>query len=492
MKSSKSLNSAVIGSGIAGLASAIRLASMGVKVIVYEKSSTYGGKLGVWESDGYRFDTGPSLFTMPQYMKELLTIDGLNDVDFDYDQLDILCNYFWEDKTRVSAYSNREKFKEEFRVKLGENPNNIDSFLDDSKAKYQITNHVFLEKSLHKLSTYLRWETLKSILRIRKVGVFKKMHTENTKQFSNPKSVQFFDRFATYNGSNPYESPSTLSVIPHYEFGIGAFFPKKGMRSIVDALYTKAINMGVQFEFNTIINQITKLGNTYTVNNEGINYDLMVCNMDIATASKGPLKTLIRPQNSHYSPSSSALIFYWGIKKEFKELDLHNIFFSADYQKEFKSIFDNHTIDDDPTVYVQISSKLKKDDAPSKCENWFVMVNAPYVEGQDWDTLISATKDNIISKLSRLLDENIRDIIEVEHILTPQLIWDKTGSYKGALYGSSSNNRMSAFLRHPNYSKHHKGLYFCGGSVHPGGGIPLCLLSAKITSDIIHNDFKIC
>ena len=120
------------------------------------------------------------------------------------------------------------------------------------------------------------------------------------------------------------------------------------------------------------------------------------------------------------------------------------------------------------------------------------MVNAPYVEGQDWDTLISATKDNIISKLSRLLDENIQDLIEVEHILTPQLIWDKTGSYKGALYGSSSNNIMSAFLRHPNFSKHHKGLYFCGGSVHPGGGIPLCLLSAKITSDIIHNDFKIC
>ena len=120
------------------------------------------------------------------------------------------------------------------------------------------------------------------------------------------------------------------------------------------------------------------------------------------------------------------------------------------------------------------------------------MVNAPYVESQDWNNLISETKKNILMKLSRSLGENIQELIEVEHILSPQLIWDKTGSYKGALYGSSSNNRMSAFLRHPNFSRHHKGLYFCGGSVHPGGGIPLCLLSAKITTDIINNDFKIC
>ena len=148
MKSSKPLNSAVIGSGIAGLASAIRLASMGVKVTVYEKLPTYGGKLGLWQRDGYRFDTGPSLFTMPDYVMDLLTIDGLNNVSFDYDELDVLCNYFWEDKTRLSAFSDREKLKQEFKEKLGEKPENIDHFLNDSRQKYQITNHVFLEKSL--------------------------------------------------------------------------------------------------------------------------------------------------------------------------------------------------------------------------------------------------------------------------------------------------------------------------------------------------------
>ena len=120
------------------------------------------------------------------------------------------------------------------------------------------------------------------------------------------------------------------------------------------------------------------------------------------------------------------------------------------------------------------------------------MVNAPYVKNQDWEMLITNTRRHIISKISKILKVNLEKHIELEHILTPQLIWDKTGSYKGALYGSSSNNRISAFLRQPNFSKHHKGLYFCGGSVHPGGGIPLCLLSAKTSTDIIKRDFKIC
>ena len=120
------------------MASAIRLAAMGVKVTIYEKSSTYGGKLGVWQSDGYRFDTGPSLFTMPQYVMELLTIDGLNNVPFDFDELDILCNYFWEDNTKLSAYSDREKLKKEFQDKLGEMPQNIDSFLVFLKIPSQI------------------------------------------------------------------------------------------------------------------------------------------------------------------------------------------------------------------------------------------------------------------------------------------------------------------------------------------------------------------
>ncbi|MDC0105057.1 phytoene desaturase family protein [Bacteroidia bacterium] len=486
----KDITAIVIGAGIAGLSSAIRLAAKGVHLTVLEQQDTYGGKMGVWEQDGYRYDTGPSLFTMPQYVDELLTIDGKNDVTFEYDELENIGNYFWEDGTQMTATKDVEQLKDEFLKQLSEPKENIDAYLADSKIKFEITNHVFLEKSLHKLKTYLSWGTVKSFFRLSKVDIFKNMNAQNELRFNNPKTVQFFNRYATYNGSNPYQASATLNVIPHYEFGFGAFFPKKGIRSIADALYQKAIHLGVIFQFSTQVSKVEKIGERYIVNGD-TESDILICNMDVASAAKGPLKNFVSSKRKKYEPSSSALIFYWGIDREFKELDLHNIFFSSDYMKEFENIFHNRKIDNDPTVYIHISSKCKVDDAPVGCENWFVMVNAPYVAGQDWEKMINEARENILIKVSKRLGTDISRHIRLEHKLTPELIQSKTGSYKGALYGSSSNDRMAAFLRQPNFSSGHKGLYFCGGSVHPGGGIPLCLLSGKITTDIIAHDFKL-
>ena len=136
-------------------------------------------------------------------------------------------------------------------------------------------------------------------------------------------------------------------------------------------------------------------------------------------------------------------------------------------------------------MYINITSKENKSDAPKGCENWFVMVNVPSNTGQDWDNIINNVRSNILEKLSISLSENIGDLIESETVLDPRLIESKTNSYQGALYGASSNNKFAAFLRHPNFSQQISNLYFCGGSVHPGGGIPLCLLSGKIVSDLI-------
>ena len=140
---------------------------------------------------------------------------------------------------------------------------------------------------------------------------------------------------------------------------------------------------------------------------------------------------------------------------------------------------------DDPTVYINITSKEENNDAPEGCENWFTMVNVPCNTGQDWDRIIKDTRKNIISKLSRILKTDIETLIEFESILEPRTIESRTQSYQGALYGASSNNKYAAFLRHPNFKQGIKNLYFCGGSVHPGGGIPLCLLSGKIVSELI-------
>ena len=187
--------------------------------------------------------------------------------------------------------------------------------------------------------------------------------------------------------------------------------------------------------------------------------------------------------------SSSALIFFWGIKNSFKKMDLHNVFFTNDYKKEFDNIFVKKIFSDDPTIYINITSKEKSDDAPTGHENWFTMINVPNNIGQDWDLIISESRKKIIEKINKNLKTDISKYIVYESILDPRKIESNTNSENGALYGSSSNSKFSAFLRHPNFSNEIKNLYFCGGSVHPGGGIPLCLMSGKIVADLIKKDY---
>ena len=478
----------VIGAGIAGMASAIRLAQRGEIVTVLEANKYPGGKLTQISLNGYRFDAGPSLFTLPEEVESLFELCGLKTEDhFQYKSLDTSCHYFYPDGTFLKAYADRDKFVDELYEKLGEPKQNVEAALDQSGFLYQKLAPLFMYKSLHKRSTWLGTEALKAYTKLTRFGFGRSMHQANEKLFETEKAVQLFNRYATYNGSDPYQAPATLNIIPHLEFGKGAYFPAKGMHDITMSLYELAKKMGVRFQFNTKVKNIVVHEGKAKGVNTGMGFhksDRVVSNMDVVGTYKKLLKGQYQPTKLLSQPkSSSALIFYWGIKKTFKQLDLHNIFFSGDYKTEFEHIFQKGTIYEDPTVYLNITSTQKPDDAPESCMNWFTMINVPNNQGQDWDELIREAKQNILRKLSVQLGEDIEPLIEVEDILDPRSIELRTSSSQGALYGNSSNNKYAAFLRHANVSKKIKHLYFCGGSVHPGGGIPLCLLSAKIMAD---------
>ena len=244
----------------------------------------------------------------------------------------------------------------------------------------------------------------------------------------------------------------------------------------------------MKIQFDEKVERIRTSGNS----TEGLvtakgryDFDAVVSNMDVIPTYRYLLPDHQAPKRvEKQERSSSALIYYWGIEEQFHELGLHNIFWSEEYEKEFSYLFEKKDIIDDPTIYVNITSKHETQDAPDGGENWFVMVNAPQVNGQDWNAVEKRTRKNIIAKLSRMLGRDIEPMIKTEKILDPPTIESQTSSYLGSLYGTSSNDRLSAFLRHPNFTPMIKNLYFCGGSVHPGGGIPLCLLSGKIVGDI--------
>ena len=486
----------VIGAGIAGIASAIRLAIKGFNVEVFEANAYPGGKLAEINLQGFRFDAGPSLFTMPQYVDELFKLAGKNPKDyFDYEQLDEVCRYFYEDGLKLTAYTDVDKFAAEVEQKTDSSVKEINQFLKKSETIYSVTNKVFLERSLHKIKSYLHWDTLKSVLRFGQIDAFRTQATANKSFFKDDRIVQLFNRYATYNGSNPYQAPATLNVIPHFEYHFGAFLPKKGMYNIVNSLVKLATDLGVKFHFHSEVEEIIYKAEGKGRKIKGIRYksmfqeaDVVISNLDIWFTYRKLLKELPAPEKLlSQERSSSALIFYWGITGINTDLGLHNILFASDYQGEFDAIWKENTIYRDPTVYINITSKHIKSDAPEGCENWFVMINVPANNGQDWDKQIELAKKNIINKINRILKTDISSNIICEEVLDPRSIEFKTGSYQGSLYGNSSNNQFAAFLRHPNFSSKVAGLYFCGGSVHPGGGIPLALLSAKIIDQDLSN-----
>ncbi|MFT7352714.1 MAG: phytoene desaturase, partial [Flavobacterium sp.] len=476
--------------GIGGIASAIRLQNKGYAVQVLEKNEYPGGKLTQFRGNGFRFDAGPSLFTMPNLVTELFELSGKKSTDyFNYDQLEILCNYFYEDGTRISANADIAIFADEIERKTTDSAAQIKKHLKKSKFIYEATEEQFLNKSLHKIGSFLSIATLTSIVKLPFLNIFSSMNQVNESAFNDTKTIRLLNRYATYNGSNPYKAPGILNIIPHLEFELGAYLPKGGMHEITNSLVKLAKEIGVEFHFNQEVTRIQTQNNLVKgAETKEKNYDaeIVVCNADIHTVYEKLLPSAKKLKKvDAQERSSSALIFYWGIDKNFPELDVHNIMFTEDYKTEFEHIFDSKTIYEDPTVYINITSKQIKEDAPKGKENWFVMINVPSVYGQDWDQMVAIARKNIIAKISRNLGEDIENHIVFEEKLTPQLIQDKTSSFKGSLYGTSSNSRFAAFFRHKNFSSQYKNLYFCGGSVHPGGGIPLALSSAKIIERLI-------
>lgn len=480
----------VIGGGIGGLAISIRLAARGFDVSLFESHEYVGGKIGQIKECGYRFDTGPSLLTQPNLIEELILICNKNPKDyFQYYKLDESCRYFFEDKTCIRGYCDSHLFAKEISENTNVDYCKVQKHLKQSAFLYNSTRRLFLERSLHKIKTYLNLTSFLAICKLPFLNLFTSMSKRNKKRFKNSKVEQIFNRYATYNGSDPFKAPAILNLIAHVEINQGAYFPKNGMRSIATLLERLCIEMGVHMYTNTKANKIEVYNQKVKgihANNEFYEADIIICNLDVYFVYNQLLNDRRKAKIlQQIERSTSAIIFYWGMEKTFDQLELHNIFFSKNYKDEFLKISSARKVPNDPTIYINITSKKKQNDAPKKCENWFVMINTPPNIGQDWEAIISEARLNIIKKLDRILDTSISPHIVFEKVLDPRSIESSTASYQGALYGTASNDRKSAFFRHPNFSKSIEGLFFCGGTVHPGGGIPLALSSAKIVDQLI-------
>jgi phytoene desaturase len=485
----------VIGSGVGGLSAGIRLAKLGFDVSIFESNSFVGGKVNSKMIGSYRYDMGPSVFTEPHLVQELVELCGKPRDFFQYRRLEESCRYFYSDGQQVVVKSGMDKVANSFEQNFGENPKITHAFLKRMKLNYEAVYPVFIEVSLHRFRHWFNKSVWKAIARIPKYGLLSSMHKVNKSTFSNPKTIQLLNRLATYNGSSPYKTPGMLNIISHLELNEGPAMPIGGMVSITETLKKLADECGIRFHTSEYVQEIRHLNDRVVgINTIKGSYacDVLVSNMDVHFTYEKLLNGYAAPQKIlNQEKSTSALVFYWGIKRTFDELGVHNIFFAENYQEEFKLLFETKNMHEDPTIYIHITSKVEKQDAPKECENWFVMVNAPINIGQDWDELVSKTRVQIIQKISKHLKTSIEDLIEEEEISDPRKIEKTYFGKQGSIYGNSSNSPFAAFYRHPNFSKKIKGLYFSGVTVHPGGGIPLALNSAKIVERCVKEDFNL-
>jgi phytoene desaturase len=497
----------VVGAGLGGLSAAIRLAASGWRVTVYEQQSLPGGKAGSEARGEWRFDTGPSLLTMPYVLEQLFAAAGREWTDYlEVERLEVICNYFWPDGTRLHAYGDPERFASEIEAKTGEPADHVRRYLDYAGRIHEVASEIFLWHSLHDHRTWFSKLFWSRLFRLGQIDPLRTMNAANESFFDDPRVVQLFNRYATYNGSSPYRTPATLNIIPFVEYVHGGYAVVGGIHSLPRALERLAGELGVEIRYGEKVDRIvTREGANgpgrprrkreatgVEVGSRFVSADAVVSNVDVSVTYPELLGDEDARQLHRYrrlEPSSSGLVFSWGMSEEFPELTVNNIFFSSDYRREFAAIFDDHRLPDDPTIYINITSKVTPSDAPLGGENWFLLVNVPYVDGQDWASESARMRDTVIRRLSESLGRDVSGAIGEEGVMTPEDIERRTMSYRGALYGIASNTRLASFARHPNRSPDYGGLYFCGGSAHPGGGMPLVMLSGKIAADLIRYDY---
>jgi len=487
----------VIGAGLGGLAASIRLARAGFRVTVLEKNERVGGKMDVWEQEGYRFDTGPSLLTMPFVARELFQTVGEQIEDFlDLVAVEPICRYFWPDESHLDASGDLDVTAREIERLSPKDALSVRRFLAHGKQVYDAALEPFLLSGFGSLALIDILKRLRYLPAVAKIDGMRSLNEAVEEYFVDHRIRQLFNRFATYNGSSPYLAPATLSIIPYIEFSMGGWYIRGGMYALANALELIARRLRVDIRTGVEVDVILRNGKAvhgvHTGTGDSLDADIVVSNADALYAERALLGNDVRAKSD---PSLAGFVLLLGVKKKWSRLAHHTVFFSGDYRKEFDAMFNAGALAEDPTIYVSNTSQSDPDHAPTGCSNLFVLVNAPPLpsvasahDGFDWTRKGREYRDLVVRILERRGLDGLAESIQTERVITPLDFERQYNAYRGSIYGMSSNNRMAAFLRPPNKSRQYRNLYFVGGSSHPGGGIPLVLLSGRIVADMIRQD----
>jgi len=480
----------VIGAGMGGMAAAARLAVKGHDVTIVEQGATYGGKLARYSRDGFVFDTGPSLFTLPAVYRDLfLKTGGALEDSVDLQALDTAFGYRFPDGSTLDLPGvDPGRIARAMGDQLGgAAAEDWRGLMDRAAEVWRITRGPFLQSPLNGAGTLVRLAT--DPREVKAVAPFRSLRSLGRKHLRDPRQVMLLDRYATYQGSDPRKAPAALMTVPYVEQAFGAWHLGGGVATLADALAHRCRERGVTLRLHADVARVrtSSVGVTGVelVDGEVIPSDVVVANCDATRL----YSELVRDERARpalkrvrkATPSLSGFVLLLAVRGRTPGLRHHNVWFPDDYDAEFDDIFSGRPVRD-PTVYVCAPDdpRMRPDD---EHESWFVLVNAPSVGHVDWGAIREPYADRVLEVMARR-GHDIRDRILWREIQTPADLDARVRAPGGAIYGTSSNGVRAAFLRPANVSPV-PGLFLVGGSSHPGGGLPLVGISAEIVAEAI-------
>lgn len=486
----------IIGAGMAGLASAARLAKRGHHVTIVEANSRVGGKCFTDEIDGYHFDVGPSLLTLPAVYRDLYIKTGKRlEHSVTITPVDPAFTYIFHDGTKVTFPNlSHAGTVEAIRKSLGDEAANAwHELLSRAEAMWESSRTDFVESELRSIYAFLKRRTfLPDLWTIAPWKSLRKITSEYT---TNPYIAKIIDRYATYTGSDPRRAPAVLLTIAFVEEAFGAWHIGGGLGNLATSLEDRVVELGVELRLDTRVASIN-LSNGRAVgvtleNGERIDADIVISNVDSYNLYEKLLPRIRRTRStrralSRATPSLSGFTIELGLDGK-SDLGHHTVLFPEDYDAEFNSIFEFNEPVLEPAIYI-CNPRDKEMTPNSESESWTILINAPRhdpVHGFDWRSPGFPEK-----YAERIIDQieargiTVRDRIRVMKIRTPADLEFDVSAPGGSIYGTSSNGARSAFLRAKNRSPI-TNLYCVGGSAHPGGGLPLVAISAELVSEAI-------
>ncbi|WP_168702555.1 phytoene desaturase family protein [Gordonia paraffinivorans] len=488
----------VIGAGVGGLAAAMRLQHAGHDVTVLEQFDRVGGKLGVIKHDGFVFDTGPSLVTMPHVLTELFDETGAPVHErVHLERLPVAARYRFPDGTVLDLPDTIDAIPAELDRALGPGSGaQWTSFLRRAEQIWDVTHGPFLESPMSVRTIIGGIATPRDV---RAVAPWRSLRGLGSDHLRDSRLAMLLDRYATYTGSDPRRAPAALASVPWAEQAWGSWYVRGGLGRIATAMHDRFVELGGTVELGVEVARVStdrtgRVDGVVTADGSTRPADVVVANADARQVYDRLLPRraarLPRVLLRRSTPSLSGFVLLLALDDPPADQPHHHVLFAEDYDEEFDAVFGFNGPPRPvarPTVYISAPDDPEIVPGPGT-GSWFVLVNAPRHDpghGVDWDAegLAEGYADQIMQVMAdRGLD--VRDRVRHRIIVSPADLERRTMTPGGSIYGSSSNGPRAAFLRPKNTSPV-PGLYLVGGSSHPGGGLPLVMLSAKIVAGLI-------